>query len=305
MYVNPLPRNGFWMCLVYLILGCFIVGACDSCTRWLTLSAPYEIICCRIKEQICCFIMVSSNQNALLCRSCQAPPVPTSSTKTCGSLATNLHCVVKSCQICLLTTQMLSEKKSPFTVESKGLANEISHWEGGWRMVKLKSHDKKQGEARCEGEHGGKGMRREVGWVKRREFGGVSWVKCVGTQDCTVSYNLQSRAVRLIPGPAHWGARAKPCVSHSQKKLATAGFGDQNRMIASVTSGQCFHGSCLKSKYTIWPLSISLSIWFIHARSDDLGSSIHWSFICIRLPGWDWSRNEMNISQPCSAAVSI
>ena len=79
----------------------------------------------------------------------------------------------------------------------------------------------------------------------------MSWVKCVGTQDCTVSYNLQSRAVRLIPGPAHWGARAKLCVSHSQKKLATAGFGDQNRMIASVTSGQCFHGSCLKSKYTI------------------------------------------------------
>ena len=95
MYVNPLPHNGFWMCLVYLTLGCFIVRACDSCTRWLTLSAPYEIICCRIKEQICCFIMVSSNQNALLCRSCQAPPVPTSSTKTCGSLATNLHCVVK------------------------------------------------------------------------------------------------------------------------------------------------------------------------------------------------------------------
>ena len=30
-------------------------------------------------------------------------------------------------------------------------------------MVKLKSHDKKQDEARCEGEHGGKGMRREVG----------------------------------------------------------------------------------------------------------------------------------------------
>ena len=157
MYVNPLPHNGFWMCLVYLILGCFIVRGCDSCTRWLTLSAPYEIICCRIKERICCFIMVSSNQNALLCRSCQAPPVPTSSTKTCGSLATNLHCVVKSCQISLLTTQMLAEKKSPFTVESKGLANEISPWEGGWRMVKLKSHDKKQGEARCEGEHGGRG----------------------------------------------------------------------------------------------------------------------------------------------------
>jgi hypothetical protein len=66
-------------------------------------------------------------------------------------------------QICLLTTQMPSEKKNPFTVESNGLANEISHWEGGKKMVKMESHDKKQGEARCEGEHGGKGMRGEVG----------------------------------------------------------------------------------------------------------------------------------------------
>jgi hypothetical protein len=41
----------------------------------------------------------------------------------------------------------------------------------------------------------------ERGGMSKAE--GVWWSE--GTQDCTVSYNLQSRAVRLIPGPAHWG----------------------------------------------------------------------------------------------------
>ena len=146
-------------------------------------------------------------------------------------------------------------------------------------------------------ERGGMSKAEGVWWS---ELGQVRWNARL---HCELQFAKPCRSADPRTRPL--GGRAKPCVSHSQKKLATAGFGDQNRMIASVTSGQCFHGSCLKSKYTIWPLSISLSIWFIHARSDDLGSSIHWSFICIRLPGWDWSRNEMNISQPCSAAVSI
>ena len=39
----------------------------------------------------------------------------------------------------------------------------------------------------------------ERGGMSKAE--GIWWSE--GAQDCTVSYNLPSRAVRLIPGPAH------------------------------------------------------------------------------------------------------